>query len=203
MNWEQIILVRIINITSACADTRLPMAGNCLNPFWSWLICYDSSFPKTYECITQRVHFWSRCVYESYIALYDVGVYAASKAGLEAGSDALRVELAHKQVSSPTLQKHPAWSSFSGPCCPSRPGLHTWAHSPSQQVYLHPTVDSHYFHVTPMFEWDTVKCEYSGKEPIMKPWVPRGVIKKSWRNSKSSPTYSQTTSQSLAWRLLN
>jgi len=43
---------RIINITSACADTRLPMAG----------------------------------------------VYAASKAGLEAGSDALRVELAHTQV---------------------------------------------------------------------------------------------------------
>merc|ERR1719341_2914353 len=43
---------RIINITSACADTRLPMAG----------------------------------------------VYAASKAGLEAGSDALRVELAHRQV---------------------------------------------------------------------------------------------------------
>ena len=30
--------------------------------------------------------------------VYDVGVYAASKAGLEAGSDALRVELAHRQV---------------------------------------------------------------------------------------------------------
>ena len=33
INWKQAILVRIINITSACADTRLPMAGNCLNLF--------------------------------------------------------------------------------------------------------------------------------------------------------------------------
>ena len=34
---------------------------------------------------------------------YDLGVYAASKAGLEAGSDALRVELAHTKVSSTLL----------------------------------------------------------------------------------------------------
>ena len=31
--------------------------------------------------------------------MYDLGVYAASKAGLEAASDALRVELAHTKVS--------------------------------------------------------------------------------------------------------
>ena len=41
--------------------------------------------------------------------MYDViGVYAASKAGLEAGSDALRVELAHTQVNFPILQRQHA-----------------------------------------------------------------------------------------------
>ena len=35
----------------------------------------------------------------------DLGVYAASKAGLEAASDALRVELAHTKVSKTSLAK--------------------------------------------------------------------------------------------------
>ena len=41
-------------------------------------------------------HLWSK--WFLILTVYDAGVYAASKAGLEAGSDALRVELAHRQV---------------------------------------------------------------------------------------------------------
>ena len=76
------------------------------------------------------------------IEFYDIGVYAASKAGLEAGSDALRVELAHTKVSFTILAKAACLRFkapslyFSGPCCPSWPGLHPWAHSPCKQVFL-------------------------------------------------------------------
>ena len=71
--------------------------------------------------------------------LYNPGVYAATKAGLEAGSDALRVELASEEVSFLFIcYKVSLYSGdriLSDPRSPAWPRLHNRAHSSCQQVY--------------------------------------------------------------------
>ena len=70
---------------------------------------------------------------------YTPGVYAATKAGLEAGSDALRVELASEEVSLLLICYKVSLCSrdriFSDPRSPAWPRLHNRAHSSCQQVF--------------------------------------------------------------------
>ena len=70
---------------------------------------------------------------------YTPGVYAATKAGLEAGSDALRVELASEEVSLLLICYKVSLCSrdriLSDPRSPAWPRLHNRAHSSCQQVF--------------------------------------------------------------------
>ena len=169
-----------------------PWLVTVLSLFWLWSIniLHKLFCPVRYSSVL--------CVLWYGFVL--IGVYAASKAGLEAASDALRVELAHTQVTFLSY-KGSILESSESPLPLSRCMLSCWTQATSLSTLPLPAGFS--FFIWSSFLGEKPWNEYSGKNPITKPWAPRGATKKTLRSFKSSPTSSQTVCLSLVWRCLN
>ena len=140
---------------------------------------------------------------------YTPGVYAATKAGLEAGSDALRVELASEEVSLLLICYKVSLCSrdriLSDPSSPAWPRLHNRAHSSCQQVF-------HVIHLCTLFilccnPFSVFSCQcilnLKGRDSTTRPWVQIWEARGIWRISRSSRTFSPTVSPNQGWRSLS